>query len=49
MAFLGVPAEYDILAILPFGYPADAVGKGIKKRKALGEVAHRDRFGQPYS
>ena len=49
MAYLGVPAEYDILAILPFGYPVDAVGKGIKKRKALGEVAHRNRFGQPYS
>ena len=48
-AFLGAPAEYDILAILPFGYPVDAIGKGIKRRKALGEVARKDRFGQPYS
>jgi nitroreductase len=46
--FLGVPAEFDILAILPFGYPVDAVGQGKKQRKALGEVAHRDRFGQPF-
>ena len=36
-------------AILPFGYPVDAVGQGKKKRKSLSEVAHRDRFGQPYS
>jgi nitroreductase len=46
---LGVPDAYDILAILPFGYPVDALGQGKKKRKALSEVAHKDRFGQPYS
>ncbi len=49
MAYLGVPDAYDILAILPFGYPVDAVGQGKKKRKSLSDVAHRDRFGQPYS
>jgi len=48
-AYVGVPAEYDVLAILPFGYPVDAVGQGKKQRKPLSEVAHRDRFGQPYS
>jgi len=45
---LGIPAELDVLAILPFGYPADAVGKGKKQRKPLGEVAHRERYGQPF-
>lgn len=45
---LGVPAGLDVLAILPFGYPADAVGRGKKKRKPLAEVAHRERFGQPF-
>jgi nitroreductase len=45
---LGIPDELDVLAIVPFGYPAKAVGKGKKKRKPLSEVAHRERFGQPF-
>jgi nitroreductase len=45
---LGVPARLDFLAILPFGYPAGAVGKGRKDRKALSAIAHRERFGQPF-
>jgi nitroreductase len=44
---LGIPDELDLLAIIPFGYPVKAVGKGRKNRKALSEVAHRERFGQP--
>jgi hypothetical protein len=40
---LGIPQEIEILAILPFGYPVAALGKGRKKRKPLGEVAHRER------
>lgn len=46
-ALLGIPGEMDVLAILPFGYPAQAVGKGKKKRKPLAAVAHRENFGQP--
>ena len=45
---LGIPDEFDVLAIIPFGYPVKAVGKGRKNRKALSEVAHRERFGQPF-
>jgi nitroreductase len=45
---LNIPAELDVLAILPFGYPANAVGRGNKKRKSLAEVAHRERYGQPF-
>ena len=45
---LGIPNELDVLAIIPFGYPVKAVGKGRKNRKALSEVAHRERFGQPF-
>jgi len=48
-ALLGIPGEMDVLAILPFGYPAQAVGRGKKKRKLLGEVAHRERFSQPFA
>jgi nitroreductase len=45
---LGIPETLDVLAILPFGYPADAIGQGKKKRKPIGEVASRERFGQPF-
>ena len=47
-ALLGIPEELDLLAILPFGYPAQAIGQGKKQRKPLSEVAHRERFGQPF-
>ena len=45
---LGIPDSYDVIGVLPFGYPAHPV-KGIKKRKALGEVASAERFGQPFA
>jgi len=46
---LGIPQEIEILSILPFGYPAAALGKGRKRRKPLGEVAHRERWNQPFA
>lgn len=46
---LGIPAELEVLAVLPIGYPkADVKGQGKKRRKALAEVAHRERWGQPF-
>jgi len=45
---LGIPGSLDVLAILPFGYPARAVGKGKKQRKSLREVAHNERYGRPF-
>ena len=45
---LGIPATLDVLAILPFGYPADKIGQGKKNRKPLKAVAHRERYGQPF-
>lgn len=45
---LGIPETMDVLAVVPFGYPAKRIGKGRKRRKPLGEVASRERFGQPY-
>jgi nitroreductase len=47
-SLLGIPGELDVLAIIPFGYPPRAIGKGKKNRKPLSEVAHRGRFGQPF-
>jgi nitroreductase len=46
--FLGIPDELDVVAVLPFGYPAQAVGRGKKQRKPLGEVASREQYGQPF-
>jgi hypothetical protein len=36
-----------VLAILPFGYPTDRIGRGKKPRKPLRAIAHRERYGQP--
>jgi nitroreductase len=47
-ALLDIPASLDVLAILPFGYPARAIGRGKKQRKPLREVAHLERYGQPF-
>jgi len=44
---VGLPDTYDVLAVLPFGYPAHPV-KGKKKRKPVGEVASAERFGAPF-
>jgi len=45
--YVDLPDTYDVLAVVPFGYPKRAVGKGKKKRKPLAEVASAERFGQP--
>jgi nitroreductase len=46
---LKVPAPLDAVAIVPFGYPARPIGRGRKQRKPLREVAHRERYGQPFA
>jgi nitroreductase len=48
-SLLGIPAEMDVLAIVPFGYPVKPLGKGRKNRKPLAEVANRERFGEPFA
>jgi nitroreductase len=44
-ALLGIPPSLDVLAILALGYPAGAV-RGKKRRKPLGSIAHRERYGR---
>jgi len=46
---LGIPDEIEVLAIVPFGYPVQTLGQGNKKRKLLGEVAHRETWGTPFA
>jgi nitroreductase len=45
---LGIPDDVDVLALVPFGYPDQVTGHGKKQRKPLAEVAHRERFDQPF-
>ncbi|HXX36795.1 MAG TPA: nitroreductase family protein [bacterium] len=47
-SLLDIPDDLDVLAVLPFGYPAGPRRRGKKQRKPLSEVAHRERFGQPF-
>lgn len=44
---LDIPADLDVLAILPFGYPVKAIGQGKKNRKPASQVIHHGKFGQP--
>jgi nitroreductase len=46
---VGLPDSYEVLAVVPFGYPKRALGKGKKKRKPLGEVVSAERFGVPFA
>ncbi|MCU4740889.1 nitroreductase family protein [Natronoglomus mannanivorans] len=43
--FLELPDEYDLTALLGFGYP-DREIRGRKDRKPLAEIAFRGRFGE---
>ena len=45
---IGVPPTHQVLAIIPFGYPASKVGRGKKQRKPLNAVASNERFGLPF-
>jgi nitroreductase len=46
---LGIPPEISVLAVVPFGYPVKRLGKGMKNRKPLGQVAHSGCFGVPFA
>ncbi len=43
---LGLPEHVVPLATLPIGYPEKKLGR--PRRKPIGEVANRDRFGAPW-
>ena len=46
---LNIPDERMVLTVIPFGYPDRNLGAGRKARKPLSQVAHRERFGKPYT
>ena len=43
----GLPDTFDVLAVVPFGYPKRKLGLGKKKRKPLDDVASAERHGAP--
>lgn len=43
----GLPDSFDVLAVLPLGYPKRKLGLGKKKRKPFDEVVSADRYGTP--
>src|ERR1700693_1182586 len=45
---VGLPDKYEVLAVVPFGYPKRKIRLGKKKRKLLAEVASAERFGNPF-
>ncbi len=47
-ALLNIPTEFDVLAVVPFGFPSNPVGRGKKQRKPIGQVVSRERFGQSW-
>ena len=48
-SLLGIPESLDVIAVVPFGYPSQVRVRGKKRRKNLSDVAHHERFGQPFS
>ena len=44
----GLPDSYDVVAVVPFGYPKRKLGLGKKKRKPIGEVVSDEKFGTPW-
>jgi nitroreductase len=44
----GLPESYEVIAVIPFGFPKRKV-LGKKKRKPLGEVVSAERFGTPFA
>lgn len=46
---VGLPDTYDVIAIVPFGYPRRPASSGQKKRKPLEQIASSETFQEPFS
>jgi len=42
---VGLPDRYEVLAVVPLGYPRRSLGRGRKNRRPLAEVASSERYG----
>lgn len=46
---LNVPAELELVTVLPFGYRKEGPKRGGVPRKSMAKVAHRERYGVGYA
>ena len=46
---VAIPDAYDVVAVVPFGYPRHPATKGRKNRRQLGEVVSEETFGNPFA
>ncbi len=46
---LGIPPALKVMAIVPFGYPVQRLGRGRKNRKPFAQVVSSERYGQPFA
>jgi nitroreductase len=44
---VGLPDRYEVVAVVPLGYPRRSLGRGRKNRKPMAEVASAERYGTP--
>jgi nitroreductase len=47
-SMLNLPEEYDVLAMVSFGYPTQKRFLGRKNRKPLSTIVSAERFGLPF-
>ena len=45
---VGLPDDYEVVAVVPLGYPKRKIGLGKKKRKPLADVASAEHYGTPF-
>ena len=45
---LGIPADAELVTVIPFGYPTEGEQGKKKVRKRLAKIAFSERYGQPY-
>ena len=47
---LEIPADYELITLMPYGYrTGQPSGRASVPRKPMAEIAHRERFGVPYT
>ena len=47
-SLLGIPAELELITVMPYGYRVTGTQRVGTPRKAISEMVHREKFGQMY-
>ena len=46
---LDIPPDKQLVTVMALGYPTETAAAGTKSRKPLAQIAHSERYGQPYA